>query len=345
MNTEDVFQNFALVCKRFNNLTIDASALKSMTLIDTRLMSNEAIESMKMVLQRSKKLQELEIFEDRQFDPYTIFKSLESCPQLKTLHLTGFGWTESMFSNSDFTWQTNIQHLRLSDGDGLGTDTVSKLANLSTLTIDLFVIYGRQHQMNQIAEKCKKLEKVTIRRMIDILGFNEFIFGLNDSLKYLTIEKLETITVEALELFLDNLPVCKKIQELSLDASSFNENDLLKTISKIPKLQKLELKNLGKLAKEDIELLRQICKELKCLKFDNCPSIQLENETISIFIDNCRQLTKLSFHWAMVSQISNEVWHKANIKSIDVFITFGKKTFTIQESMNMMDTKPMLSFS
>ena len=104
-------------------------------------------------------------------------------------------------------------------------------------------------------------------------------------------------------------------------------------------MQKLELKNLGNLANEDLELLAQNCKELKCLKFDNCPSIHLENYTILCFIDNCPQLTELSFHWAMVSKISNEIWNKATIKSIDVFITTGKKTFPVQEHLNMKNSK------
>ena len=138
---------------------------------------------------------------------------------------------------------------------------------------------------------------------------------------------------------MSNLRSCKNLKELSLDVSYFNGNGLLKAISKIPKLQKLELKNLGKLANEDMELLAQNCKELKSLKFDNWSSIQLENETISSFIDDCPQLTKLSFHWAMVSKISNEVWLKANIKSIDVLITIGKKTFTVQNYLNMMISK------
>ena len=84
--------------------------------------------------------------------------------------------------------------------------------------------------------------------MISNSAFNEFIFRLNDSLRYLTVEKFATTSINDFEVFLNNLPACKKLQEISLDASSFNENDLLKAISKIPKLQKLELKNLEELA-------------------------------------------------------------------------------------------------
>ena len=338
LDTRDVFQNFALVCRRFHNLTIDASALKSMTLIDTRLMSNEAMESMKKVLQRSKKLQELEIFEDRHMEAYMIFKiCFESCPKLKALHLTGFGWMHSMFVNSDFIWKTNIQHLRLLDDDGLGVYIASKLTNLRTLTID-FLMSRSNDDMNQIAEKCKKLEKVSIKEVISKPEFNEFIFRLNGSLKYLTVERFDSTSVNDIKTFLDNLRASKNLQELSLNASSFNGNDLLKAISEIPKLQKVELKNLGKIANEDVKLLARNCKELKYLKFDNCQSIHLENETVSSLIDDCPQLTKLTFHWAMVSKISNELWHKASIKSIDVFITIGKKTFTVQKYLTMMNS-------
>ena len=98
LSTKDVFQNFALVCKRFHNLTLDASALKSITLKNTSRMSYESRKIVKKVLQRSKNLQEMEIDEDRQFDPYKIFKiCFESCPQLKILHLTGHGWDYGMF--------------------------------------------------------------------------------------------------------------------------------------------------------------------------------------------------------------------------------------------------------
>ena len=349
MNTKDVFQNIALVSKRFHNFTTDASALKSITLKNTSQMSVKTMENVKKVLQRSKKLQELKIDEDRQFDPNTIFKiCFESCPQLKALHLTGNGWYGSFFVNSDLIWKTNIQHLRLLDDEGLGVYIASKLTNLKTLTID-FLMSRRSDDLIQIAEKCKKLEKVTIKEVISKSVFNsvfnEFMFRLNGSLKYLTVERFESTSANAVETFLNNLRASKNLQELSLDALSFNGNDLLKAISEMPKLEKLELKNLGTLANEDIKLLAQNCKELKYLKFDNCQSIHLENETVSRLIDNCPQLTKLSLHWAMVSQISNGIWHNANIKSVDVFITICKKIFTIQEFMSMMDTKPMLSFS
>ena len=339
MSTKDIFQNFALVCKRFQNLTIDASALHSIILKNTSQMSVETMENVKKVLQRSKKLQELEINESRQTDPYAIFKiCFESCPKLKALHLTGFGWMNSMFVNSDFIWKTNIQHLRLLDDDGLGVYIASKLTNLRTLTID-FLMSRSNDDMNQIAEKCKKLEKVSIKEVISKPEFNEFIFRLNGSLKYLTVERFDSTSVNDIKTFLDNLRASKNLQELSLNASSFNGNDLLKAISEIPKLQKVELKNLGKIANEDVKLLARNCKELKYLKFDNCQSIHLENETVSSLIDDCPQLTKLTFHWAMVSKISNELWHKASIKSIDVFITIGKKTFTVQKYLTMMNSK------
>ena len=212
----------------------------------------------------------------------------------------------------------------------------SKLSDLRTLTIDVF-------KNVDIAHECKKLEKLNIHtvRRYGISGLNNLIFRLKDSLKCLTVEmfEFEITAVYDFDLFLDNLPDCKNLQELSLDASSFNGNDLLKAISKIPKLQKLELKNLGKLANEDMELLAQNCKELKYLKFDNCPSIHLENETILSFIEHFTQLNELSFHWAMVSKIPNKIWHKAMFKSMDVFITIGKKTFTIQKYLTMINSK------
>ena len=343
LSTKDVFQNFALVCKRFHNFTNDASALKTITLRNASQMSVKTMENLKKVLQRSKKLQKLEFSEDRSFGITTIIKCcFESCPQLNALTLTGYGmYNSSLLYNKSITWKTKVQHLRLSVDFPFEMHHSSKFINLRTLTIDV-ARYGSGF-MNQLGQECKKLEKVTIltvRRGV-ISEFIESIVTLKDSLKYLTVEKFEFDPTGAntLELSLDKLRACKNLQELSLDALPFNGNELLKAISKIPKLFKLELKNLGKLGNEYIELLAQNCKELKCLKFDNCPSIHLENDTVSSFIDNCPQLTKLSFHWAMVGKISNEIWQKANVKSIDVFITVGKKTFTIQKYLTMINSK------
>ena len=162
MSTKDIFQNFSLVCKRFNNLTLDTSSLKSITLKNTSKMSVETMKNLKKVLQRSKKLQELELSEDRGFDPYAIFKCcFEACPQLKALTLSGYGWNFSVFSNSDFTWQTDVKHLTLSkdEGLGLGMYIASKLTNLRSLTLG--VLNFRNSNMNVLAQECKKLEEVT----------------------------------------------------------------------------------------------------------------------------------------------------------------------------------------
>ena len=91
----------------------------------------------------------------------------------------------------------------------------------------------------------------------------------------------------------------------------------------------------------DIEILAMNCRKLKSLKLENCPNIHLKDKTLASMMENCPQLKKLSFHWVMASQISNKIWHKAISKSIDVFITVGKKTFTIQKYMNMMNSKPV----
>ena len=345
MNTKDVFQNFSLVCKRFHNLATDASALNFMTIKNTSQMTVETMENVKKVLQRSKQLKELELKEDRRFDPYTILRiSFESCPQLKALNLIGYGWNYSML-DSDFNWQTNVQHVRLSINDGIGVYIASKSTNLRSLTVDAFK--SKMGGLTLLAQDCKKLERVTIGTLTKwvVSQFNEFLSTVNESLKYLTVEKFEVYdplkpvhtNTNTYKLFLDNFPSCKILQEVNLDATSLDGHDLLTTISKMPKLQKVELKNLGKLDNEDIQLLAQNCKELKYLKFDNCQSIHLEDKTVLSFIENCPQLTKLSIHWAMVSKISNEIWHTAITKSIDVFITIGKKTFTIQTYLNMIE--------
>ena len=143
MNTKDVFQNFALVCKRFRTLTLDASALKSITLKNTSRLSFKSMENLKKVLQRSKKLQKLELSEDdRSFDITAIFKCcIEFCPQLNALTLTGYGLLNSSLRyNSSFTRKTNFHHLRLSV-DFPFESTASKFINLRTLTIDV-IRYG-----------------------------------------------------------------------------------------------------------------------------------------------------------------------------------------------------------
>ena len=335
LSTKDVFQNFSLVCKRFNNLALDPSALKSITIKNTSKMSFETFGNVKKVIQRSKKLQELKLFEDKLFNPYAIFKiCFEACPQLKTLNLTGNGWNSGISSISDL--QNNIEHLKSSADNKLGIYIPSKLPNLRTLTIGVLKNGRIDHRL---AQKCKKLEKVSICSLTQsaIAEFNLFLDTSNNSLKSLTVENFvfDDPRVKAFDIFLENLESCENLQELSLDASYFESYDLLRAISQMTNLQKLELKNLGKLKKNEYwEHFLPKCKELRYLKFYDCPNIQLEDKTISSLIENCQQLTKLSLHWTMVSKISKEIWFKAAMKSVNVFITIGKKTLTIQQYMH-----------
>ena len=59
MESQDIFANFALVCKRFHNLTLDSRAVKTINLIEIKTL--EQYESARKVLKQSKNLYKVKI--------------------------------------------------------------------------------------------------------------------------------------------------------------------------------------------------------------------------------------------------------------------------------------------
>ena len=60
LGSKDIFSNFALVCKKFHNLSLDSRAMKYMNLYE--ISTSEKYQNAMKVLKRSKNLQEVKIY-------------------------------------------------------------------------------------------------------------------------------------------------------------------------------------------------------------------------------------------------------------------------------------------
>ena len=85
LDTQTIFANFALVCKKFHNLTLDSRAVKTINLIG--IDTYEKYKSAKKVLKRSKNLYKIKIRNSLFYCDSFITQAFKSNPKLRNCHI------------------------------------------------------------------------------------------------------------------------------------------------------------------------------------------------------------------------------------------------------------------
>ena len=285
MQTKDLFGSFAQVCKQFNKLSKDSSAIKVLTVKDMKEPSQ--FKSLSKVIKRSKNLNEIKIEYSKRMEPckhyvkHIMQLALKSCPKLKTLKIHANSWITQQCEKFLIEHGQNLEHLELKGVDFKDNRT-APVANFRKLK-SLLISHGHgktsYEDLRSIANNCTRLEKMHFKLLVakdsgeeeyqKASGFHYFLKARRNTLKSLTINKVSDWSWSE-DNILKNLAYCEKIEEVKLLDASFISNDVLDTLSHLPTLQKLELVNLGNLSIDKLDdfSYKNVMKDRKTLKMN-----------------------------------------------------------------------------
>ena len=311
MDSLTIFENFALVCKKFHNLTLDSSAVKNINLFNIK--TSETYKSAMKVLKRSKNLHRVHIENCWTYCNYFLIQIFKSSPKLKYLNIDTI--TTSNYDNwfkisntAKKLFGKNLETLALGNvaldenQEDLMTEILSQ-KNLKTLHISLFESNIINKFLNLLPKNCQKLSKITFGSIFcdDLtqvqLTFDNFFREMSNNLKTLKVDQIvdsDNYLIEKWEQILTNLNLCQNLEVLEILDATYITNTTLTMISKLPNLKQLSFGKLGPDATELDNFFKQINSEkLEYLYIDG--SEILTEEILQTLFD--RTLPNLEAIW------------------------------------------------
>ena len=322
MKIRDVFQNFALTCKRFNNLSLDSSIIKSLHLSHVDEIDYEYVLK---VIKRSKFMTKIEINECKLFADI-ISTSLKLCPKLKSITIKNEKMNKNQITNVNKLLEKygkNLEFLSLDIG-GYSTikdNMIKELTNLKVLDLQNYdtKLYSKHvfalaknpnMESLRVTVSCDKdtnlafkaFLKATVKTLKELQikheEFDNYDFNASHTglwTKYLTMsQSLKRIEIEnGSRLILKNISVVPKLKFLKLDSIV---NHRSKDISFL--FEKLDLEAMEELAIFNINislenftsLANRKCPKLKHICFDGCTELKLDEHALKKMISNSPQL-------------------------------------------------------
>ena len=272
LTSKDIFANFALVCKHFNNLSLDSQAIKCLDLFG--ITNAKKYKSVLKVLERSNNLYGLKIGSSMNYYNRLLESCLQLNPSLKSLTLLRQCKPNAKIQKySDLSpevlsaFGSDLEHLDL---DCVMTDELCKAISVQKKLKTLKFVPHQLGSYNliSIAKNCKELENVTFYNIacpnafIDVVpAYDTFFEERSSTLKYLEIAAIykpgKTFYQEQ-DRFLKNLSLCQNLERLQTGTyHSVLTNYGLDVITKLTNLRKLYLNNLGTAATEINSLLQE----------------------------------------------------------------------------------------
>ena len=263
LDQKTIFANFALVCKRFHNLTLDSSAVKHLNF--SYISTSDQYENCMKILKRYKALDSVQIENCPKYCNDFISQAFESSPKLKSLivestmliplHIVEFGRT--CLPIKDFGKDLEnlvLGNVRIEDQQIEMMTTILSLKNLKSLEISLLESKAAIKFLDLLPKNCLKLSEVSFHTIIwkDLTKiqapFDNFFEEMQERLKKLKIPPIirpnnRQYVFRREEEILMNLSLCQKLEVLEL--GSYLSNDPLTLISKLPNLKHLKLGELG----------------------------------------------------------------------------------------------------
>ena len=272
MTSNDIFANFALVCKHFKNLTLDSKAIKCLDLF--RITNAKKYKSAMKVLERSKNLYGLKIGGSMNYYNRLLEPSLKLNPNLKSLTFlrqlkpkTKLSKISEFSSEAIESFGSHLEHLDL-DFVKM-TDELSKAISVQKKlkTLKFYPTPSNSNHLISIAKNCRELEYVTfyniayINDYLDVVpAYDTFFEERSKSLKTFEITSIHepgNRFYQEQDRFLKNLSLCQNLENLYTGyCRSVLSNYGLDIVKKLINLRKLYMYNLGPAATEVNSLLQ-----------------------------------------------------------------------------------------
>ena len=329
MKQKDVFRNFALTCKHFNKLSLDPSIIKSLYLRNIDQIDKDHVVK---VLKRSRFLKKIEIRHCKSFLEL-LSTALEASQKLKSIIIEDY--TNDPKQHEQFERileksRTTIEHLSLSGGGNGGLiitpATIEKLINLKKLHLH----YDPELTLEDLEALAKNSKIESLHANISLYDDNDDPFNdadINSAFKTFFGATKKTLT--DLKMIFDDLDddfnmewpkylsMCQNLEKIEIvEYNSSNPNDIMTSISSLPKLRYLKLddfeniqninsfiENLNLDIMEELAFCRmeismnsfmylanRKCPNLKNICFYGCYQLKLDEEFLKKMISNCHKL-------------------------------------------------------
>ena len=241
MKKSDVFKRFALTCKRFNNLSLDPSLTKCLTLENLEVIDHEHV--MK-VLQRSRFLKKIEINQCKTSEllASTAFKN---CNMLKSVKIRDYIRDENYQTNIAKILENSANKLENLSLYGFFTLTESAIKNLNNLKELCLEVHPAltSKDLITLAKNCK-LE--TLHATISCndqtdSAFKTFFEAMNGNMKNLKIGQ-RSYRPNISPSWTKYLSVCQSLEKIEIQDGPIT---ILKDLSKLSNLKSLKLYSIG----------------------------------------------------------------------------------------------------
>ena len=367
LRCKDVFLGFGQVCKRFNDLTRDPTAIKHFEL-NEKILSAPGQREVSRILKHSKSLKSI-VLKSRNA-PHDVFieEALTSNPQLKSVTIFSASiWGKDSHSTCKkivdcLTKAESIEHLEILNGyEGFDSELLMKVAdikNLKTFRLNLRSNFGLNKGIDfkfieKISVSCINLETIELNNFnLDDphkiqIAFDELFTERKETLKSFILQQL-TYDDEYINI-LRNLSLCENLEELSIDNFDYNLIQLPK-IAKMHKIKRLlftygdnperfecliEFFNEAK-----FPLLERLCIEEVKHNRENIEQVQLFSDALlKSFLEKSPALKSIHF---LGKNFEHDIWNISNellfqiIKDSNIFINFGKIKIAYDSKIGMV---------
>ena len=267
MESQTIFANFALLCKKFHKLTLDSRAVKNIKLYNIN--SHEQYENALKVLIRSKNLSRLQIeYSSTAYCSSFITRAFISNPKLKSLFVNTESKSKNWFkltNGNKKVFGKNLETLALGtlafdNSQNEITKEIFSQKNLKTLQLSYNYYESNtvmKNFLNLLPKNCKKLSHVNFGHMVcdDVTriasNFDNFFEEVKENLKTFKCDQVyftDGSPYPAWERILKNLSLCQKLQVLEIFDATFISNPTLTMISNLPNLKRLTLTKIGSMS-------------------------------------------------------------------------------------------------
>ena len=260
LETKDVFGKFALVCKRFNSLSLQPTAIKRFSFDLKKIYKNNWFILIRL-LNTYKTITELTMVEACIPDAIIcITEVMKSNPKLKSLRILNHLNCQCINQVNKLIQcikehRIDLENLELNFVGSDATKDICTFKNLKSLKISLRRDSPGDQEMDflyNLANNCEYLKEISFFNMKCFLpslkhikAFDYFLGKRSQTLKSIDTDMALRIFSMIQQHMLENLKLCKNLEDFSVP---LNDEDLT-SLSEIPKLKRLVLINTVSLDK------------------------------------------------------------------------------------------------
>ena len=342
--TNVMFGNFALTCKKLNNLTLDSRAIKYLR-IKTSIKTRPKYENISKIIANSKGLIELKILKDGDFDSELICQVFESNPKLKSLSIKSKDLKaeaidaiiKSKIEFLDLGFEFQVKEFRS------GSDILARMCNIKTLKS--LHILATDENISTLANNSIPYENLNlISDCVPSTILDNLFESKKDTLKKIRV----TLQKYNQNIPLKNLNVCQKLEVITIYAWHSKN---LEIFSGLPKLKKLSLIQLNAKVDNLVALFRRLSlKKLEYLSIQFC-----DNAREEFFVELAKldfpALKYLHIHQSWIDRKSNKeknltdntlqtlVSQCPNLRFIQFADNFSKSELTFKTLMEIFEKR------